>query len=433
MPIEYEDLKSLARQIGRPVKDLLALAPGNDPFYAGVPYRRRQGEWFRDLWDRFQFPDGVHLRRIHYVLVSMSESGEEVLRPDGEPYLNTDNDWHLLDKASLAARYLDLVPADAFVDRRNSAPQIFTPEDALNEYTLRLDNTEVEEGYFADFPDLPDLDFRLHPDQDYLAEVWVEKSSQNDWLVPLCEARKVNLVVGIGELSEVACRQLVQRAQHFGKPTRILYISDFDPGGRSMPVAAARKIEFNLLKFDIETDVTLQPIILTEDQCQDYRLPRTPIKDSERRKDKFEDRFGAGATELDALEALHPGEMKRIVDEEISRYIDPTLLLRSREVEWAVRDQLREIKEVVLDDYDGDVERLRQEHDGIVDQLSEFDAKASEVWSAIAVDLDARAPDPKEIEKPKPRPAQEPEGPVLFDSKRDPLRQLDHYHDWQRR
>jgi hypothetical protein len=68
-----------------------------------------------------------------------------------------------------------------------------------------------------------------------------------------------------------------------------------------------------------------------------------------------------------------------------------------------------------------------------VDQLSEFDAKASEVWSAIAVDLDARAPDPKEIEKPKPRPAQEPEGPVLFDSKRDPLRQLDHYHDWQRR
>ena len=85
MPIDYDGLKTLARQIGRPVKDLLALTPGNDPFYAGVPYRRREGEWFSTLWDRFQFPDGVHLRRIHYVLVSMSESGEEVLRPDGEP------------------------------------------------------------------------------------------------------------------------------------------------------------------------------------------------------------------------------------------------------------------------------------------------------------------------------------------------------------
>jgi hypothetical protein len=298
MLFEYENLKRLARQIDRPVKDLMALAPGNDPFYAGVPYRRREGKWFAALWDRFEFPDGVHLRRIHYVLVSVAEKGEEILRPDGKRYLNTDNDWHLLDRASLAARYLDLVPADAFVDRRNSEPQIFAPQTVDTEFTIHLANGEVEESYFADFPDLPELDFHLHPDQDYMVEVWVEKSSQNDWLVPLCQAREVNLVVGIGELSEVACRQLVWRVHRFGKPTRILYISDFDPGGRSMPVAAARKIEFNLLKSEIEADITLQPVILTEDQCLDCRLPRTPIKETERRKDRFEERFGAGATEL---------------------------------------------------------------------------------------------------------------------------------------
>jgi hypothetical protein len=38
-----------------------------------------------------------------------------------------------------------------------------------------------------------------------------------------------------------------------------------------------------------------------------YRLPRTSIKPSELRKQRFEDTFGTGAVELDALETLHPG------------------------------------------------------------------------------------------------------------------------------
>ncbi len=35
--------------------------------------------------------------------------------------------------------------------------------------------------------------------------------------------------------------------------------------------------------------------------------------------------------------------------------------------------------------------------------------------------------------RPSARTAKEPEEPVLFDSKRDYLSQLDHYHEWQRR
>ncbi len=67
---EYEDIKKLAREVGCKVTDLTVLASGNDPFYAGVPYRRERAEWFAELWDRFGFQHGVHLRRIHYVLVS---------------------------------------------------------------------------------------------------------------------------------------------------------------------------------------------------------------------------------------------------------------------------------------------------------------------------------------------------------------------------
>ena len=39
--LDYESLKAMAKRIGRPVKDLLALAPGNDPFYAGIGARRQ--------------------------------------------------------------------------------------------------------------------------------------------------------------------------------------------------------------------------------------------------------------------------------------------------------------------------------------------------------------------------------------------------------
>ncbi len=79
--LDYTSIKQLAKQIGRSTKDLVALAVQNDPFYAGVPGRQREAEWFAGIWHRFGFSDGVHLRRIHYVLVSQREEGEPVLQP----------------------------------------------------------------------------------------------------------------------------------------------------------------------------------------------------------------------------------------------------------------------------------------------------------------------------------------------------------------
>src|SRR5262249_23654378 len=151
----------------------------------------------------------------------------------------------------------------------------------------------------------------------FICEVWIEKSTQNDWLVPLCKKRGVNLVQGIGEQSEVRSRQLAERADVYAVPARIIYISDFDPGGRSMPKAVARKVEFTLHKFALDVDLQLIPLALSPDQCSHYKLPRTPIKESEKRKDKFEETFGVGATELDALEALYPGELARLLNEEL--------------------------------------------------------------------------------------------------------------------
>src|SRR5262249_26090751 len=141
----------------------------------------------------------------------------------------------------------------------------------------------------------------------------------------LGERYGVNIITGTGELSLTHCVRLVRRADESGLPVRILYVSDFDPAGASMPVAVAPEIEHTLSR-EQRHDLRIQdrPLVLTHDQCIDYELPRSPIKD-EGRAHVFEERFGEGATELDALEALHPGELERILVKEIERYYDTSL------------------------------------------------------------------------------------------------------------
>lgn len=118
------------------------------------------------------------------------------------------------------------------------------------------------------------------------------------------------------------------------------------PGGRLLSVAVwlpadvtepfvddgADEIEFDLIWMpsgillkNQNVNIQLQQIAPTQDQCIEYQLPRTPIKDSDRAKGKFEARYGSGATELDALEARHPGELERIVSDALEPFYDPDI------------------------------------------------------------------------------------------------------------
>jgi hypothetical protein len=61
-------------------------------------------------------------------------------------------------------------------------------------------------------------------------------------------------------------------------------------------------------------------------------VPTIPIKDTDRRKDAFQERREVnGAVELDALEAIYLGELSRIIVEVVSQY-------RDEELEMAVID-----------------------------------------------------------------------------------------------
>src|SRR5262249_16057715 len=104
----YEEIKRLTAETNRTVEHLLAPTVTNDPYYAGAPHRRRDAEWFAQLWEQhFQDGSGFHLRRCHYRLVVLEEP---VALPDGTPYLNTDACWTKLQDGAADARHLGLVP-----------------------------------------------------------------------------------------------------------------------------------------------------------------------------------------------------------------------------------------------------------------------------------------------------------------------------------
>ena len=80
-------------------------------------------------------------------------------------------------------------------------------------------------------------------------------------------------MVGIGEQSEIRSRELALRSSEYARACAIIYLSDFDPGGRSMPKAVARKVEFTIAKFDLDVDLQLIPLALTPDQCRALQTP----------------------------------------------------------------------------------------------------------------------------------------------------------------
>jgi hypothetical protein len=437
---DYDSLKALAKDIGEPITNLLALSPNNDPFYDSAG-RRRHAEWFAAIWADHGAA-GTHLRRLHYQLISTTT----LTRPDGRRYQNTETDWQLLCKASLTARYLDLVPFDCLIDQRNDEPMFFAANmdadpDREIEVSCAVSGGQpyVGEVEVPNRPPLPWLSLNAgYPVQKYIIEVWIEKSTQNDWLVPLCRRRGVNLVVGIGEQSETRSRELALRSAKYGAPVRIIYLSDLDPGGRSMPKAVARKVEFTIAKFDLDVDLQLIPLALTPDQCREYRLPRTPIKDTESRKDKFEQIFGVGATELDALEALHPGELARLLNAELDNWLDAGLHDRFFRLRSNLQLRLRTIDESVRARHAEAIDALEQNFNLITDQLAEiatefsdWEDEAAELWQTIATEIEEQRPDLSDVEVPQSEAPGETDRFVLFDSQRDYFSQMDAYNAWR--
>jgi hypothetical protein len=447
--VNHDRIKTLAKERGIKIASLLALAPKNDPFFAGAEAKKRGAQWFVEIWQRFGFADGVHLRRIHYRIVS---DKQPTLLPDSKPYENTLECWDFMTESSKHARYLGMVDPAAFVDRRNAEPRIYSASrtaprpgfyftDDLESWRLPSLDLNLRCDLSLPAPEINGYDYSGdHADHRYFLQMWIEKSTMDDVLEPICERYGVDLVTGAGFQSITSVVSMLRERNPLRKPARIFYISDFDPAGEGMPIATARQIEFWLPKYAPGLEIKLHHLALTREQVLQYELPRTPIKESDLRRRGFEQRNGAGAVELDALEAVHPGELAEIVEQAFQRYFDKTLNRRltktwhnadsAAKEEWetevveqaAELESIRTEAEAIAEKYSSQLEPLKRNFEMEIQPLRDqlellrhaVQAKADE----FTVDLPAR-PEPAESEA--------DEAAWLFDSNRDYDAQIDYY------
>lgn len=458
-PRTPDELKPAARALGCTVKDLLVLDRSNDPFNVGTPGDVRNGKWFAELWHRFGYVDKVHNRRVHYNALSVGAK-----LPNGEPYLNTTQCWHTLEKASAAARDLGILDPRRFKDKRNADCEVNAharyedPEPAAD--VVLWDNLAPRDHNGFGLPDisavLPGAVFRTGrvevtgydyqpADQPYLIEVWIEKSTMDDVLVPLCRSLGANYTPGTGFTSKTRIVDLLGRAAEHDKPVRVFIISDFDPAGSHMPPAIARNIEFYRDLIAPGVEFAVHHVGMTREWVQRYDLPRVPIAESEwanvqGRTDRFQAIHGEGCVELDALEALHPGALAREIRAEITRYIDDDLPRALETAEWAaqsyadrewqattepIREELDVIKGEVDQVADRYRERLRALSEELAAELDPYRERLDELWDEL-VDL---AEEP--IEGLPERPGGQVEGADesgwLYDSRRHWFDQLAAY------
>jgi hypothetical protein len=328
-----------------------------------------------------------------------------------------------------------LVSASAFVDRRNADAVEYVvqknaaPDAYVWNYLSRYD------FQFPGFSDLPRYNVRgYEANQGYHLEVWCEKSTMNDILLPLCETYGANLQIGSGELSITAALSLVGRLERAGRPARIFYVSDFDPAGQSMPVAVSRKVEYFVERLGLDLDIRIFPVVLTLDQVREYGLPRTPIKETERRRAGFEGRYGEGAVELDALEALYPGQLSDILRSYMDSYYDHTLAERVDMMEEQLRADLGGVRDAVLGAYGQQIEALKAEHEALsqafTSQMGSYSQRMQRLWQAIGRDLGANLLDIDQYPVPQPYVAEEV-GEGLYNSQRTYLTQIAAYKEFQ--
>lgn len=454
-PKTPDDLAAAAKLLGRPKKELLVLDPSNDPFNAGTPAKIRAAEWFVSVWQRFGYSRGVHCRKVHYA----AQASGDVIMPNGEVYINVVEHWQMLVKASNAARDLALLDPELFDDRRNAKavinvePRDWQPDPHASVFMGDRPLSNYGGWILPDIPrdiTVPDFttghtvvtgyDYELD-DQPYLIELWIEKSTMDEYLSPLCDELGVNYASGKGFTSKTRIVEMLRRGQRHNKPVRVLILSDYDPAGAHMGPAIARAIEFHRPRIAPGVQYVVDHVGMTKEWAEKYQLPRTPIKEEDRRRANFEAIHGEGCIELDALEALHPGRLADEMRGIFTRYMDVDLAPRlsrqwgiadqSAQAQWratasGIRRELETIHAEVAEVAGRYRERLNALADELQADLTPHRERLGELWD----DLAEAAEEPTLGGLP-PRPLGHAnpgdESNVLFDTRRHWLDQLDRY------
>jgi len=330
-----------------PEKSLLTVLR-NDPFVLhNKESAEKKAKWFEEVWKKLNSEGKpIHLRRLHYKIVSQPEN-DRIKTHDGRTYENEDKYWNYLLETSKYARELELIDPLLIVDMRNPEPWgtfIERFEIVKNVKSMDWILPEIDISMFGETKlKMPELEFDKVATFNYLGalhpvhlEIWTEKATMNDILTEICATYGILLVQNTGYSSITAIeRFLKERAFKTDKPSLIFYISDYDEAGENMPIMVSRTIQHRLAlergrgKLN-DKIISVYPVILTKEQLQQREfqgLPKNPAK-----------RGQGTVTELDALEAIKPGLFKKVVEENLNKFLDNQLKIK-------VDKTLQELKE----------------------------------------------------------------------------------------
>lgn len=424
-----EFVEEMAEEWGVDPDHLLIQSKRRDPMWKGTDADHAKAEWFAEWWR--QAVDGredarIHVRGVHYYMVSEDDDIEPPTNCSWGVYRNTEKCYNYLEEASVLARILGYIPLGGIIDQKHDQFTVTRYDDHRRQATLEettvptgistptipmveeraslcfdpgggaydgLSKTQSFAEYAADrlADELVDQLYFDQPQQAaYHLELWSEKSLP-DYITDVATEYGVNVIVeGEGDLSLTIAHNLVQRIQAASKPAVILYLSDFDPKGDNMASAMSGKLAWLNQRGDIDQRVIVEQLAVTREQIEALDLPRKPIEESRHTGtggkaydtlvSDWEQRRGAGATELNALEA-RPDEFERIVREGLDPYVDDDIRRKNREAveQWqeAVRDAVRDA--VV----DSDLEAALEDVEAWMRQFNDALRKAEPVFEGL--------------------------------------------------
>jgi hypothetical protein len=378
-----DGLRAVIEQAGGKLKDFTVLSTMVDPYRLDTPANHAVGQWFAEQMVRLRLLDRrLHLRGIHYALL-----GSTVM-PTGESYANTDECWNWLQNvAAKAARWLKYVSFEAITDARNEPPVILVQQDRGPEAWVAVDPD-------LSLPDADDLAPRIYVSgfegrQPYRLALYGEKTSLAPVLRPIAERFKADLYLPTGEISDTQMHIMATNGAEDGRPLIVFTVSDFDPAGWQMPISIGRKLQAfrNSLFPDLEFEV--RPVALTREQAESLDLPSIPLKETERRADKWRAAMGREQTEIDALATLRPSDLTRIVTGAIMPFYDADLTSRVWRAKSDWEDRTREALNEQLDDEHLAALRghLAEQIVGIRKQLREIESQARLATRDLDIEL----------------------------------------------
>jgi hypothetical protein len=356
-------LEQACSEHGLPLKDLTVLAVQNDPFRCDTPTGHAEGAWLAGQIEALGLRKAVHLRALHYRLIGRP-------KPNGSPYTNTDPDWAWLGNGpGKAGRWLGYVGFNEIVDARNEKPLIQLVDRDTGQSPVAwvsISGLRVELPAAADLePYVLTGDF--HRAQLYRLAYFGEKTSLSEVLSPVAARLGADLFLPTDEISDTMVHDMAEAAAEDGRPLVVLTFSDSDPSGWQMPISIGRKLQaLKALKFpDLEFQV--RRVGLLPSQVREYGLPSTPLKDTERRADRWMAATGTAQTEIDALLALRPDLLRDLAIRAAEPFYDRTLYARCSKA----RDEWRRSCQAAVDEQTNFelLDRLAEEAQTALDQI----------------------------------------------------------------